>query len=191
MAESKTALRTRRCIVNAMVELLREKSFDDISVTDVSERAMITRATFYKYYEDKYHLIKSIIQEHKESLIDAQLGNFDYSNIKALCLKIAEIGVDYILCNENDFYLFVEHSNNERLINILVEMTNTYIEDFLKKVKNSNFKVPVPALSRFITGGLVYAGIYFIKNRGKYKKEEILSYIEYMIENGPLGLKQN
>ena len=52
MKESKQVLRTRKLISQSLLSLLREQNFNDISVTDICNHAMITRATFYKYFED-------------------------------------------------------------------------------------------------------------------------------------------
>ena len=49
--------RTYRLLLGALTELLAEKPFDDIRVTDLCERADIHRSTFYDHFEDKFHLL--------------------------------------------------------------------------------------------------------------------------------------
>lgn len=46
-AEYKSAIRSRRMIQHALVELLQEKELDKITVTDIVTRADINRGTFY------------------------------------------------------------------------------------------------------------------------------------------------
>ena len=46
--------RTQKSIKNAFYELIEEKGFDHISVKDITERAMISRNTFYLHYNDKF-----------------------------------------------------------------------------------------------------------------------------------------
>ena len=53
MAESKRILRTKKDITKAFINLLLEKDFDDITIIDICNKALVTRATFYKYFEDK------------------------------------------------------------------------------------------------------------------------------------------
>jgi len=48
--------RTRRQLGKAIVELIQEKRFDDITVQNVIDRAVIGRATFYSHYRDKEDL---------------------------------------------------------------------------------------------------------------------------------------
>ena len=48
----KSALRSRKWIRQAFMELLREKDFEKITVTDIVNRADINRSTFYAHYPD-------------------------------------------------------------------------------------------------------------------------------------------
>ena len=62
------ARRTRVFIQNALIELTEEKSFDGISVQDISRKALINRATFYRHYRDKYHLVEEIFRDAVERM---------------------------------------------------------------------------------------------------------------------------
>jgi len=50
--------RTRRRLSGALVELVEEKRFDDITVQNVIERAEVGRATFYSHFRDKEDLFE-------------------------------------------------------------------------------------------------------------------------------------
>ena len=50
--QTKHASKTRTLICTGLIDLMQEHNFDDITVLDICEKALITRATFYKYYED-------------------------------------------------------------------------------------------------------------------------------------------
>ena len=55
--------RTRKLLREALVELIEERDFDSLTVSDIAERAMVSRAAFYRYYRDKYDLVESLFQE--------------------------------------------------------------------------------------------------------------------------------
>ncbi|MDO3411615.1 TetR/AcrR family transcriptional regulator [Saccharibacillus sp. CPCC 101409] len=57
-------LRSRESIKNAVIELMSEKKFDDITIRDISDRANVNRGTIYLHYADKYDLLDKIIEEH-------------------------------------------------------------------------------------------------------------------------------
>jgi AcrR family transcriptional regulator len=55
-------------IKNAVTELMSEKSFDDITIQDIADRADVNRGTIYLHYSDKYDLLDKMIEEHIENL---------------------------------------------------------------------------------------------------------------------------
>jgi AcrR family transcriptional regulator len=56
------SVRTRRLLGEALIALLLEKRYDDITVQDILERANIGRSTFYEHYWDKEDLLTSEIE---------------------------------------------------------------------------------------------------------------------------------
>ena len=57
------AARTRDCLGDALIALLRAKPFDDITVQEVLDRAGVSRSTFYEHYRDKNDLFLSDVDE--------------------------------------------------------------------------------------------------------------------------------
>ncbi|WHZ06069.1 TetR/AcrR family transcriptional regulator [Neobacillus sp. YX16] len=55
-------------IKNAVTELMSEKSFDDITIQDIADRADVNRGTIYLHYTNKYDLLDKMIEEHIENL---------------------------------------------------------------------------------------------------------------------------
>jgi AcrR family transcriptional regulator len=49
--------RTRQFLRSALLELLKEKRYEEISVQDIIERADVARSTFYMHYLDKDDLL--------------------------------------------------------------------------------------------------------------------------------------
>jgi len=66
------ALRTRQAFQDAFIELLQEKSYQKITVTDIAKSAGFARHTFYNHYETKEdilnHLIDSILDKFFSSV---------------------------------------------------------------------------------------------------------------------------
>jgi AcrR family transcriptional regulator len=63
--------RTRDRLGDALVELLVEKPFDDITVQNVLDRAGVSRSTFYTHYRDKNDLFLSDTDEFFEGMATA------------------------------------------------------------------------------------------------------------------------
>jgi AcrR family transcriptional regulator len=56
-------LRTRDALGDALVALMHEKNFDQITVQQVLDRAGVGRATFYAHYRDKEDLFMSDVED--------------------------------------------------------------------------------------------------------------------------------
>lgn len=55
--------RTRKLIMDSFIELSARRDFKDITIKDITEEAMINRATFYYHFEDKYDLLDKALLE--------------------------------------------------------------------------------------------------------------------------------
>jgi AcrR family transcriptional regulator len=60
--------RQREAIVTAVRELLQERSFADLSVSTISERAGVARSGFYFYFDSKYAVLAVVLAEAGELL---------------------------------------------------------------------------------------------------------------------------
>jgi AcrR family transcriptional regulator len=56
--------KSQEAIKKAVIELMSEKNFDEITIQDISDRANVSRGTIYLHYLDKYDLLDKLIEEH-------------------------------------------------------------------------------------------------------------------------------
>jgi AcrR family transcriptional regulator len=64
-------LRTRDTLGDALVALMHEKNFEEITVQDVLDRAGVGRSTFYVHYRDKDDLFLSDVEDFLEQVSSA------------------------------------------------------------------------------------------------------------------------
>ncbi|HDA6779171.1 TPA: TetR/AcrR family transcriptional regulator [Staphylococcus aureus] len=94
-------------IQNALVDLMAEYPFQEISTKMICAYCNINRSTFYDYYKDKFDLLDTINSKHKEKfqfLLSALHHNFE--NIKQDKLKLYKFFIiiaKYIKRNEQFF----------------------------------------------------------------------------------------
>lgn len=85
--------RTRGLILEAFSGLLAEKGFESISVQDVTDKAEINRATFYKHFEGKYVLLDRFISQMFMNEIEKRTLNachYTPDNLRSLILAVCE-----------------------------------------------------------------------------------------------------
>ncbi|MNH94231.1 HTH-type transcriptional repressor Bm3R1 [compost metagenome] len=61
-------LKSQESMKKAVIELMTEKSFDDITIQDIADRANVNRGTIYLHYQDKFDLLDKLIEAHINEL---------------------------------------------------------------------------------------------------------------------------
>lgn len=74
--ENPSAVRSRRLITHALLELMAAKPLSRITVGEVCERAELTRPTFYNHFNTKEAVLEGVIDE----LFDEFISSLDESN---------------------------------------------------------------------------------------------------------------
>ncbi len=85
--------RTRGLILQSFEGLLAEKSFESISVQDVTDKAQINRATFYAHFQDKYTLLDHSINKLFMQEIEKRTLNvctYTTDNLRNLILAVCD-----------------------------------------------------------------------------------------------------
>ena len=74
MTQPASNLRVRRMqklLREAVIELIEERGFEGLTIGEITERAMVSRAAFYRNYQDKYDLVEQIFEEAMRALLSA------------------------------------------------------------------------------------------------------------------------
>lgn len=137
--------RTKLAITSAFIELLSHKSFDKITVNDIAEIANINRSTFYLHYEDKFALIKQIINEHLEK-IDLYTDPF-HTDSDAITINNAFTQIFEFLEGDFQFYAILLKSDcwpffhkylRELIMKLIIDANNSNISN---DDKNEEFNI--------------------------------------------------
>lgn len=74
--EDRRARRSRRLLKESLLELMKQKTFAEISVRDVTDEADMNRATFYLHYSGTAELLHSVEEDllaELQTLVDAHM----------------------------------------------------------------------------------------------------------------------
>src|SRR3712207_3017556 len=63
--------RTQKLLRDALIALVEERGFEALTIGELTERAMVSRAAFYRQYQDKYALVEQIFEEAMGALFNA------------------------------------------------------------------------------------------------------------------------
>jgi AcrR family transcriptional regulator len=68
-AEDRRVQRTRALLLNALLDLIVERGYEEISVQDIVDQANVGRSTFYKHFLDKRELLLNGVDGLRGSLV--------------------------------------------------------------------------------------------------------------------------
>jgi AcrR family transcriptional regulator len=86
--------RTQKLLREALIELIEERGFDALTVGELTERAMVSRAAFYRNYQDKYGLVEQIFEEAMNALLNA-VGDLGREHPAEVWVKFFEHIAEY------------------------------------------------------------------------------------------------
>ncbi|WP_054957939.1 TetR/AcrR family transcriptional regulator [Paenibacillus dakarensis] len=71
---------TRLCIESALVLLMKERSFNEITITEIVKKAGVSRTAYYRNYSSKEDILRSLIDEMAIKVIEAMNLHFPIMN---------------------------------------------------------------------------------------------------------------
>ena len=175
-------IKTKRAIHTAFAELLTEKDMDDITVTDISNRATINRKTFYNNYRGVYELVDELENEIVRTF-DAAMREIDFvENPYAVFVKLTDI-----INSDMDFYgALLRSSRNAGLIH-KIRMT---LQSKAQERFESRFDVPPERLSvmlDYAVSGMVAVYQSWFNSERRQSIEEISGIVGKMCLTGLSG----
>ena len=167
----------------AQIEILineKDKTFEEIKVSDICKKALINRSTFYSHYNDKYELLVDFINVLKEEFVNELNSNNENLNTREFFINLIGLFLNHIESKKDVYSSIMINNRNGIMIDILLSVVT---DDMLKKI-NSDYignKIPSDIITKFYLGGVLNIGIEWLSNSNKYTKKEILSYLEFII----------
>jgi AcrR family transcriptional regulator len=176
--------RTRQLIQSAFAELIIEKrSFENVTVADITERAEINRATFYAHFEDKYDLLNYMVREEFRERVAKNIPLETQrlpDGLRLLTMTVCDF-LEQILrrCGPS-------HDINSTVLTVQVqkciqEILETWIHQAPgEKPRDCQSSIIAMSLSWMIFG----SALQWARGETRYTAEEITDHILQMIYKG-------
>jgi AcrR family transcriptional regulator len=82
--EDRRVLRTRRMLREALIELIIERGWDNVSVQDICDRADVGRSTFYTHFADREELLLGGFDDLRKTLRAHKSGAHKLAFVRGL-----------------------------------------------------------------------------------------------------------
>jgi AcrR family transcriptional regulator len=169
--------KSQEAIKNALIELMNEKHFDQITLQEISDRANVNRRTIYLHYTDKFDLLDKLIEEH-------------INKLEELFEELSE--VDFITSGQAIFeyfqknYLFFStmlvgggsHNFRAQYIEFSVELLKGEVNTAEGKNKGLSDEIIV----RFVSAAYVEVVEWWLKNEMPYPPRVMAEQVGLLIK---------
>jgi AcrR family transcriptional regulator len=158
--------RTRHLLGAALVELIREKDYGTITVSDIIERANVGRSTFYAHYRDKDALFVGELDRVIEILSQRIPGQEEIPFFPSLGL-FRHVGEEFEL-----YKSLLWTPGIDLLIKHLQKSISQRVEQGLQN-SGRKFEIPHPVLASFIAGSFLTLLKWWLENKMIYSAEQM------------------
>lgn len=130
--KKETTTLVKKCIVDALLLLMNEKDFDDITITEICNKAGVSRMTYYRNYYTKNDIIvdylKNIAEDFKNESHSWQ-ENKKYTNKNV---------IHFLFTYFKRYAYFIQTLRNANLTGLLQECLNNYLETETNMIKRQD-----------------------------------------------------
>ena len=185
------AAKIMECIKEASSSLFKRYGYNKTSVNEIAKRANIAKATIYKYFESKEHILYAIIMDYLRvsinKLTDKGANDIqDRQRLEQLIMRTSRLS--YVACNEFIGWGFIRESTNAQqfLQNLSNDLEEIILNAFNKMsgadLKDEDFQNRLRFLVRSARS-IVFSFAFVSVSDGDVKKNfvqfqnEILPYL--------------
>ncbi|MFC4807803.1 TetR/AcrR family transcriptional regulator [Paenibacillus sp. GCM10023250] len=173
-------LKTRQAIQNALIELMAEKDFEQITINDISQKADLNRGTLYLHYADKYDLLDQCIKDHLNQMVNHCV----LSHTEEQCSDIVQSPLPLFQYLEKHYLFYSSMLSNKGLICFreqLVSMVKSGIEERLKVEGFRGESKPEVAI-QYMTSAFVGVVEWWINTNMPFTPKEMAKQLKDIFE---------
>lgn len=173
--------RTRQWLQEAFLELVLEKGFEQVTVNDITARAGVNRATFYKHYLDKWDLLTSWVGEMRV-LLDEQASTLQDPRVETVPGHVPELVVN-LFKHVAQHALFYRLMVGNQGITLIEQTLQQLIEEFAHEQLSLPLpysipdQVPMPILCRSYAASFVGVLKWWLENDMPYPAEQMAAWL--------------
>jgi AcrR family transcriptional regulator len=167
--------RTQRLLGEALIELLLQKGYDAVTIRDITERADIAYATFFRHYKSKDELLLQRVDADLRELdaLTSQIPGRYYLNEGVLIFEHMRQNSEYYR------RLFESVTFGKRLRQRIAEATLHQSRRYFPT--STEFPIPLEIIAHHISASLLALMEWWLNNRQPYSPQRMGEIYEQLI----------
>ena len=183
--------RTRKMILEAFINLVEEKGYEHVTVSDIASQAMINRATFYAHFKDKQdvydYIFKEAVEQFMIVLAPVQLGRTNQLQLHAIEQIITHI-FEKIQENRVFFKTVLNAHGNEQLRKQISQiLRSTYANIFEQvEIREKDFIVPIDFIIEYMSSTFMASLHWWINQEISFSPKQMAQLIIKLVGSNHL-----
>ena len=128
--DSPCAIKTKKKLAGALKELMKNTTFDKITVSDITEKCNVHRQTFYYHFQDRYELLDWIFLKE---IIEPFTEDVDSDNIQQKFYNLFET-----MASNKKFYQNAMKTNSDDLTKYISKVASDQLISIFRNISNEN-----------------------------------------------------
>lgn len=160
---------TKNALATALKQLMKEKPFEKISISDICDACGMNRKSFYYHFKDKYDLVNWIFYVDFIGKMDLSSYSNGWDLIEDICNRFYK---------DKEFYgealkIKGQNSFHDYVLETIAPISNFFIEDLYNEEQFQDFFVQffgdafLQAIMRWLTEGMRLTPDEFVNNLKK------------------------
>ncbi|MDA3964519.1 TetR/AcrR family transcriptional regulator [Enterococcus thailandicus] len=186
---------TKEKIKKSFIQLINEKGFESMTVSDIAKQSQINRGTFYLHYVDKYDLMEKLEMEAIYDLKQILLLDTNPKNLEdPIQLIPYESILHALIYIKNDFEFIqalASEGGDPHFMQMVKDILNELVLSKLDKSKSLQFSrknLPDDYAKEILLSSIVGVVNLWIKKGGEETPEQIATIITQAKEISPYEL---
>ena len=175
-------IKTTLALQDSFMSLLKDKTFEEITVGEICDRAMVRRATFYNHYADKYDFLAEFMRQKSEMFQKELAEHHQAENIVDLSTNMFLKFITFIEDQHFSQNIVSSHLFST-LMPMLTEEIQSNLEGSLAAFEEKNGALPVhrSVISNYCAGGIIQLSKSWFLHPEAMTKEELLEEYNKLI----------
>lgn len=190
----KRKTQTKAIIKNVFTQLLIEKGFNSLTVSDITRMSNINRGTFYLHYVDKYDLLEQLENEIISELTNILLKDSEYNlnNPLELIPYSSILNALYYVKEDFEFIMaLIGNKGDSAFIEKFKDIIKKLIESRVNKSNSLSLSmkgIPNDYANEILLSSIISVILLWIRKGGVESPEDIAKIISQAKEIAPYEL---
>lgn len=192
--------RTLQSLRTALLELIKEKDYDEISIEEITGRANVGRTTFYLHYKDKEDLLmeefSAIIYDRALVLSEIPFSVWmpvsEEDIKKNMALQPLLLVFKHIHNNSELYNLIIKSANSSKIVERIRKISTDAIVKFVEAKRETDpipllSDVPIEFFAAYFSGALISVVSWWIREDMRHSPEEVTKMFRSLFFSGATG----